>query len=132
MQFRVLHCPGLLTRRHSFLFLFPFPLFIFFLPHFSSFLLSSLSIFLSSLSLFLSLFVSSPPLLLRTSHLYMHAFACILTHGFPCVTHMACNVSYMHLHACLHMACHVSPNTRCLEKCEIPTISEFNEIRLSN
>ena len=38
-------------------------------------------------------------------------------HGSPCV---------------IHMARHVSPNTRFLEIREIPTISEFNEIRLGS
>ena len=64
-QFRVLHRPGLLTARHSFLFLFPFPLFLLFFPLFSSFLFFSFPPFLLSfppflfLLSFLSLFPSS-------------------------------------------------------------------------
>ena len=80
----------------------------------------------------------------------------MLTHGMPCVTHMACHVSHMYVFAMhcdtwlamchhmvryvsphgslcvIHMACHVSPDTRFLEIREILTISEFNEIRMGS
>ena len=177
-QFRVLCCPGLRTAQHSFLFLFPFPLFLPFLILFSSFLspfLSSLPHFLSSLSLLLSSSFSFPPFLFslplpRTDPELSLASTnspceapyiaskepCMLTHGMPCVTHMACHVSHMdafamHGHTwlamCTHMdfhvsphgsPCviymdrHVSPDTRFLKIREIPTISEFNEIRLGS
>ena len=127
------HCATLLP------FLFPFPLFLFFFPHFSSLFFFSFLISFSLLSS-LFLFLSYSPLLLRTSpfilaSICMHfdtwlamchshglpcvlpAFACMLTYGLPCVT---------------HMTCHVSLDTRCIQKREIPTISKFNEIRLSN
>ena len=36
------------------------------------------------------------------------------------------------MHQATHMACHVSPDTHCLEKREIPTILKFNEIHQGN
>ena len=44
-------------------------------------------------------------------------YACFVTHGLLCVT---------------HVACHVAGDTLCLETCVIMTVSEFNEIFLRN
>ena len=63
---------------------------------------------------------------------HMHALPCIVTHGLPCVTHMAFHVAPHGLPCVIHMARHVSPDMRFLEIREIPTISEFNEIRLGS
>ena len=113
----------------SFLFLSFFSFSFLFIIFSLSFLLS-LSL-LSSLALFLS---CSPLLFLRTYHIFRHV------HSHAC-GHMACHVSHMHLALpCLmthglpcvtHMAYHVSPDTH-LEKCEILTFSEFKEIRMDN
>ena len=86
-----------------------------FLYFFSFFFL--LSFLLSSISLFLS---SSPLLLLRTNLFILLApsmqvdtwFAMCHTHGLPCVT---------------HMAYHVSSDTRCFQIREISPVSESNE-----
>ena len=124
--------------------------------HFFSLSLSSpsFSLFFSSLSflsfpliLFFLHFPSCYSLLYKQLphpiYILLHV-PCMLTHGMPCVTHMACHVSHMHrplpcivTHGhgspcVIHMACHVSPDTCCIEKREISTISEFNEIRLGS
>ena len=45
------------------------------------------------------------------------------------INHVANCESHIQVH---HMACHVSPNIQCLEKREIPTISESDKIRWVN
>ena len=73
---RSTHCATLL----------PFPLSFPSLPFLSSSFFFSFHLSFSFLSS-LSLFLSCSPLLLQTSpFIYMNAFACILTHGLPCVT----------------------------------------------
>ena len=113
VHFRVLCslCP--LTVSHSFLFLFLLPLFLFFLLLFSSFLFFSFPPFLFSFPSFL---FSFPPFLFSLpppspccshelncpgiefdTHIYsLQCVPCMLTHGMPCVTHMACHVPHMH------------------------------------
>ena len=118
-QFLVLFRSILLTVKHSFLFLFLFPLFLPFILLFSSFL----SPFLSSLSL-----LSFPHTWLAMCHTCM-PLSFIVTHDLPCITHITCHVSPHGLPFVIHMAHHVSPYTRFLEIREISTISEFNEIR---
>ena len=111
-QFRVLCRLGLLTMRHSFLFLSSsFFFFLFLLFSSLSVLLSSISLFLSSLSLFPSSSFSLLLYRLNWNPIYIgfksdihvdtwHAMCHTLTHGFPCVTHMVRHVSSTWLAMC--------------------------------
>ena len=118
-QFRVLRRPSLLTTRHSFLFLFPFPLLLFFFLFFllfSSFLPFSFPFLLPPpfLRIVCNLFILLAPSMQVDTWLSMCLVkTCKWTHGLPCVT---------------PKAYHVSPDTRCLKIREIPTISKSNEI----
>ena len=91
----------------------------------SFFSFSFLFFLFSHFFLFSFPFLSFPPFLFSFPtlpsfyehlHLYMHAFLWILTHGLPCVTHMAFHVSLTWISMChshgfpcvTHMAFHVS------------------------
>ena len=137
-QFRVLCRPGLLTAQHSFLFLFLFPLF---LPFLLSFLLSFPPFLLSYPPFLFSFPTPSPsphssspccshglilssPLLLPTAYvspLYRHGKEpYMLTHGMPCVTHMACHVSHTWLAMChtgMPLPCIVTHGLPCVTTC---------------
>ena len=112
-----------------------------FLPLSLSLSSHSLFFFLSFVSLCFFLlipFLFLPPL--RTGHLLfiaiptcMHVdtwLAMCHSHGFPWVLHAG--ILTHGLLRVTHMACYVSPDTKCLEKHEISIISEFNEILLGN
>ena len=56
-------------------------------------------------------------------------FSCFIFTIISSTWHLAQCESFTQVH---HMSCHVDPNTRCLEKREIPTFSESDEIRQIN
>ena len=93
-------------------------------PFFLLFLLTYVFIILFYLFLFDLLLLLLLLLLLFSFSFFLNfliSFYCIINHVANCEPHIQ-----------VYVVCHVSPDTRCLEKREIPTVLEFDEIRLVN